>query len=231
LFLALSFLAFYTTSQHDEGGPGSSHVQDPHLVTPTLSAEGFRFTVPASADYGAPLIPNVRDPEAKNSQDLCPGYKASNVRSTSHGFTADLDLAGPPCNVYGNDIEALTLIFEYQASGRIHLEILPRYITAENLTWFVLPETLIPKPAAEAGVDADGLDSDLDFSWDNSSPAFAFTVSRKCNGDVLFTTNGTKLVFADQFFEFVSPLPKNYNLYGLGEVVHSFHLGNNLTSE
>ena len=39
------------------------------------------------------------------------------------------------------------------------------------------------------------------------------------------------LVYEDQFIEFVSALPENYNLYGLGEVFRGFRLGNNLTSE
>jgi hypothetical protein len=38
-------------------------------------------------------------------------------------------------------------------------------------------------------------------------------------------------VYEDQFIEFASPLPENYNLYGLGEVIHGFRLGNNLTSK
>ncbi|KAG9719367.1 hypothetical protein KCU73_g14822, partial [Aureobasidium melanogenum] len=39
----------------------------------------------------------------------CPGYKATNVQQTSQGLTADLTLAGPACNTYGQDIENLKL--------------------------------------------------------------------------------------------------------------------------
>lgn len=66
-------------------------------------------------------------------------------------------------------------------------------------------------------------------SWSNK-PTFSFSVKRKETGDVLFTTEGTVLVYEDQFIEFGSPLPENYNLYGLGEVVRGLRLGNNLTS-
>ena len=45
----------------------------------------------------------------------CPGYSASNVKYTHNGLTADLTLAGDACNVYGTDIEDLTLTVEYQA--------------------------------------------------------------------------------------------------------------------
>ncbi|KAL9110505.1 MAG: hypothetical protein Q9187_008041, partial [Circinaria calcarea] len=39
----------------------------------------------------------------------------------------------------------------------------------------------------------------------------------------------TKLVFENQFIEFASALPENYNLYGLGETIHGLRLGNNFT--
>jgi alpha-glucosidase len=44
----------------------------------------------------------------------CPGYKASDVSTTANGLTAKLTLAGTPCNLYGTDIEDLTLTVEYQ---------------------------------------------------------------------------------------------------------------------
>lgn len=50
----------------------------------------------------------------QSNLDSCPGYKASNVQQTSNGLTADLTLAGYPCNVYGKDVQDLTLLVEYQ---------------------------------------------------------------------------------------------------------------------
>jgi alpha-glucosidase len=41
--------------------------------------------------------------------DACPGYNATNVRVDGPTLTANLVLAGKPCNVFGNDIEALDL--------------------------------------------------------------------------------------------------------------------------
>lgn len=69
---------------------------------------------------------------------------------------------------------------------------------------------------------------DLKFDWTNE-PSFAFTITRKSNGDVLFDTRGSVLVYENQFIEFVSKLPENYNLYGLGENIHNLRLGNNYT--
>ncbi|KAI1492924.1 glycoside hydrolase family 31 protein [Biscogniauxia mediterranea] len=171
------------------------------------------------------FIPNIADPQAVDAQDVCPGYKASNVKETSNGLTADLFLAGDACNVYGHDIAALTLTVEYQAEDRLHVEILPKYIGQENHTWFILPEEIIAKPKAESESTPA---TDLQFSWENE-PSFSFKVTRKSTGDVLFSTEGSRIVFEDQFIEFSSSLPENYNLYGLGETIHGFRLGNNLT--
>lgn len=48
------------------------------------------------------------------SLDNCPGYTASNVQDDGVRVTADLALAGPACNVYGNDLTDLKLEVEYQ---------------------------------------------------------------------------------------------------------------------
>ncbi|CAN8101423.1 unnamed protein product [Discula destructiva] len=184
------------------------------------------FTVPADSDVGQPVIANIQDPKAVDAQTVCPGYTATNVQTSDTGLTADLDLAGPGCSVYGNDVENLTLTVLYQDTGRLNVQIQPRYIGPENETWFVLPEALVPKPVSRGNASAES--SDLGISWTND-PTFSFTVTRKSTNDTLFTTAGSKLVYEDQFIEFVSPLPENYNLYGLGEVIHGFRLGNNLT--
>jgi len=44
----------------------------------------------------------------------CPGYKASNVKTSGSGLTADLNLAGKPCNVYGDDLKNLRLDVTYE---------------------------------------------------------------------------------------------------------------------
>jgi alpha-glucosidase len=41
---------------------------------------------------------------------------------------------------------------------------------------------------------------------------------------------GSKLVYEDQFIEFVTSMPENYNTYGLGERIHGLRLGNNFTA-
>lgn len=197
---------------------------------PRIPSSSFVFMAAADPNVGQSVLPNIADPQAVNPQTVCPGYKAVDVTETAHGLAADLILAGAPCNVYGTDIEALSLVVEYQAVGRLHVEILPRYIGQENYTWFILPEELIPKPSVESDSDSGNFasSSDIEFSWSND-PTFSFKITRKSTGDVLFTTEGSQIVYEDQFIEFSSSLPEDYNLYGLGEVIHSFRLGNNFT--
>jgi alpha-glucosidase len=185
------------------------------------------FTVPASAQNGLPVLPNINDPQAVNAQDVCPGYTASNVVRTPYGLTASLQLAGKACNVYGTDVDTLNLTVEYQSSDRLHVEIVPTYVDSSNSSWYILPEALVQKPTIDADADA-VLDSDLNFVWSND-PTFSFSVIRQSTGDVLFSSSGYKLVFENQFIEFGSSLPENYNLYGMGEVIHGLRMGNNIT--
>ncbi|KAL1838138.1 hypothetical protein VTJ49DRAFT_2989 [Mycothermus thermophilus] len=188
------------------------------------------YTLPASIDVGQNVLPNIHDPAAVDAQTVCPGYRASNVeRTDGEGFTADLDLAGPACNVYGTDVEHLRLIVEVLEGDLVHVEIRPRYLGEGNVTWFVLPEGLVPRPKPKGRMESDYVDdAELAVTWENE-PSFWFEVTRRKTGDVLFSTKGSVLVYEDQFVEFVSPLPEEYNLYGLGEVIHGFRLGNNLT--
>jgi alpha-glucosidase len=224
LFSSLAFLS--------AAASGPQHVlnQPPiaRQATTSSSAAGSAYTLPADADVGANLLPNIQDPQAVDAQTVCPGYIASNVRETASTLTADLDLAGPACNVYGNDVANLTLTVEFQADDRLGVRIAPRYVGPGNETWFVLPEELVPRPGVEANATKES--NLLTFFWTNDGGTFSFSVARKDTGDTLFSTVDTKLVFEDQFVEFVSWLPQDYNLYGLGETMHSLRLGNNVTS-
>lgn len=48
------------------------------------------------------------------SIDDCPGYEASNIKTTDGGLTADLSLAGEACNFLGYDLGKLKLAVESQ---------------------------------------------------------------------------------------------------------------------
>lgn len=186
------------------------------------------FTVPADADNGATVLPNIYDPQAVDAQSVCPGYKASNVVRTSSGLNATLELAGTACNVYGTDVETLSLTVQYQSADRLAVKIVPAFTDASNASQYLLPDRLIYEPTIDADATTTSLRNDLSFQWSNE-PSFSFSVYRVSTGDMLFSTMGTKLVFENQFIEFASPLPENYNLYGLGETIHGLRLGNNFT--
>jgi hypothetical protein len=104
------------------------------VVTDTADGGGtpttFRdvFTIPASADQGQQLLPNIQDPEAVDAQVVCPGYTASQLQENDGGLGAVLTLAGAPCNVYGNDVEVLNLKVEYQSANRLAIQISPAHV-------------------------------------------------------------------------------------------------------
>ena len=209
--------------------PGASMTSSAS-TTVTGTTTSFRplFTVPPSASVGAPLIPNVLDPQAVDAQSVCPGYTASNVVRTPYGLTATLTLLGKACNVYGTDIETLNLTVQYQSADRLSVRVTPAVIDASNVSHYILPNNLIYQPTIDADADSTILDNDLQFVYSND-PTFSFSVYRRSTGDTLFSTEGTKLIFENQFVEFASSLPENYNLYGLGETIHGLRLGNNFT--
>lgn len=186
------------------------------------------FTVPSDAQNGAPILPNIKDPEAVDAQSVCPGYSASNVVRTISGLTATLKLAGTACNLYGTDIETLNLTVEYQSADRLAVKISPAVIDSSNASQYIIPDNIVQRPSTDPDADASSLTSDLEFVWSNK-PTFSFSVIRVSTGDKLFSTENTILIFENQFVEFVSTLPENYNLYGLGESIHSLRLGNNYT--
>ncbi|KAJ2902832.1 glycosyl hydrolase family 31 [Zalerion maritima] len=197
------------------------------------SAAPEQFQIPEDADKGQPVIPNVDDELAVDAQDVCPGYKAENVKGTDAGLKADLVLAGKECNVYGNDVKKLSLVVEYQAEDMIHVEIRPAEIKPEEEMWYILPEEIVPRPEADPEFklhmkEGHAANTDMLFSWSND-PSFNFNITRKSNNDVLFETKGWHLVFENQFVELGTKMPENYNINGLPEVIHPFKISNNHT--
>ncbi|EXJ66764.1 alpha/beta-glucosidase agdC [Cladophialophora psammophila CBS 110553] len=145
------------------------------------------------------------------AQKACPGYRATNVQQTANGLTADLNLAGPACNVYGADLRNLTLTVEYQSASRLHV-----IIEDQNQTVYQVPESVLPRPNATAGTTA----SNSQLVFDYTENPFSFSVSRS-SGEVLFNTSGPPIIFESQYLRLRTSLPSHPNLYGLGE--HSDH--------
>jgi len=179
-----------------------------------------------SVNYAPSVTPNVLDTTAPNAQDVCSGYKASNVVEKSNSLSADLTIVGDGCNVYGNDIADLILSVEYQSKERLSVRIYPKHLAPNNHSQYILSPHLTPQPSTAP--DSSKNASDLSFIWTND-PSFQFRVTRASSGEVLFDTYGHKLVFEDQFLELVTNMVPDYNIYGLAASIHGFRLGNNWT--
>ncbi|RAL61331.1 hypothetical protein DID88_009467 [Monilinia fructigena] len=127
----------------------------------------------------------------------CPGYTASNIKTTSSSLSADLTLAGPACNTYGADLKQLTLKVVYETG----------------------PESVLPRPA-ESNVDS----KNANIEFHHVSSPFSFSITRANTGEVLFDTSAASLVFESQYLRLRTKLPSNPNLYGLGEHSDTFRL-------
>jgi len=194
------------------------------MAPSSLTSIQAQITVAPTADVGANLIANINDPNATDAQIVCPGYLATQIDLNDCGFTAYLSLLGDACNVYGTDIPDLQLTVEHQAKTRLHVNIQPSHITSENRSWYILDEDWVPAPQQEECLE----DTDLAFTWTNT-PSFGFNVTRKSTQEVIFSTDGSKLIYENQFIEFVTSMNEGYNLYGLGEVIHGMRLQPGLT--
>ncbi|KAM0433413.1 hypothetical protein ACHAPT_004291 [Fusarium lateritium] len=148
------------------------------------------------------------------SIDACPGYGASNVEETTNGLTADLTLLGEPCNVYGTDLTELKLVVEYQTNKRLHVMI---YDAGEDV--YQIPESIIPRPSKGSKKIEK---SDLVFNLQEKP--FSFKVTRRGSNETLFDTSAEKLIFESQYLRLRTKLPKEPNIYGLGEHSDSFRL-------
>jgi len=89
------------------------------------------------------------------------------------------------------------------------------YDAAEQV--FQVQEEVFPRPKNEnAGIANSALEVGL------TQNPFSFAVRRKDNGEVLFDTSATPLVFEKQYVRLRTKLPDNPNIYGLGEHSDSF---------
>ncbi|KAF2740225.1 alpha-glucosidase b [Polyplosphaeria fusca] len=158
------------------------------------------------------LVPWVTSVPLRRA-DACPGYRASNVKQTDGGITADLTLAGSECNVYGQDLHDLKLLVEYQTDSRVHV-----IIYDEDEQVYQVPDFVVPRPDGSTSADSSALEVSIE------EDSFSFTVTRKSNREVIFSTKGSSIVFENQYLRLRTSLPDDPNLYGLGEHTDSLRL-------
>ncbi|PPQ96021.1 hypothetical protein CVT25_013883 [Psilocybe cyanescens] len=162
--------------------------------------------LPTSA-FGAVVDPSILQ--------ACPGYTATNVRTKRDGLTADLTLRGTACNVFGPDIQKLSLNVVYETAERIHVKI----VDASGSRYEV-PDSVFPRPSARRSVAPQA--AAIRFNY-TTSP-FSFSVYRANTREVLFSTAGNPLIFEPQYLRVKTTLPQNPNIYGLGEHTNPFHI-------
>lgn len=155
----------------------------------------------------------TRDYQGDDPLATCPGYRASNIKITSTGLTADLTLAGTACNVYGDDLHDLTLEVTYETDTRLHVKVQD---SASSV--YQVPDSVFPRPTRSNGTTSAAL------KFDHVVSPFSFSVSRSDTGAVLFDTSAASLVFETQYLRLRTKLPDNPNLYGLGEHSDPFRL-------
>ncbi|KAK6950826.1 hypothetical protein Daesc_007353 [Daldinia eschscholtzii] len=148
------------------------------------------------------------------SVEDCPGYTASNIVDADSTLTADLTLSSDACNIYGTDLPGLKLLVEYQTDTRLHVKIYDA-----GLDVYQVQEHILPRPSNQ---NVSSSVAALQFSL--IEEPFSFSITRSGSGEVLFNTNSSQLVFESQFVHLRTQLPKDPNIYGLGEHSDSFRL-------
>ncbi|KAL7623035.1 hypothetical protein AAE478_006714 [Parahypoxylon ruwenzoriense] len=148
------------------------------------------------------------------SVEDCPGYTASNIVKADGTLTADLTLSGEACDLYSSDLPNLKLFVEYQTKTRLHMKIYDA-----GLDVYQVQEQILPRPRSQAVSSSDAA---LRFSL--IEEPFSFSITRSHSGEVLFNTTGGQLVFESQYVYLRTQLPRDPNIYGLGEHSDSFRL-------
>ncbi|KAG9100274.1 hypothetical protein FRC07_010428 [Ceratobasidium sp. 392] len=175
-----------------------------------MKTQLFALLLILEAALAAP--PLVSRQSTTSDPDSCKGYTARNVKTTSHGLSAELRLV-VNCGIYGKDIEQLKLDVTYEDKSRIHVK-----IGDMGGKRYEVPEEVFPRPTSKVPASS----SDLVFKY-TASP-FSFSVRRKKTGEVLFDTKGSTLVFEEQYLQLKTIVPNEANIYGLGEHANSFRL-------
>ncbi|TIA82432.1 hypothetical protein E3P98_01425 [Wallemia ichthyophaga] len=196
----------------------------------------LKLTTAAFVSAAVALTPLSSEDYTSKIKD-CPGYAVDSAQTehTTNGLKAHLQLAGDACNAFGEDVQNLTLEATYETKERLHVKI---YDQEEK--HFQVPEDIFERPQFE---ENEALKDSSDLQFDYTEAPFAFWITRRSNGQVLFDTrlseipsysepfdaNDTSasvsvmpnhnLIFEPQYIQLSSALPQQANIYGLGEAV------------
>lgn len=179
----------------------------PFVVLAVLVAAAF-FMTPAQGKK----LSSYRKP--KGSDDDAPLYKLNSFEQTSNGYTGVVNLAsgsGP----FGGDVNDLRFDVTFETQQRIHVKLTDK----EAERWQV--------PGVSQATPPDSSPEKMDYDISFESNPFGFTVTRKSNSDVIFSTQNLPFVFSDQYIELSTQLSSSSpNIYGFGERVFPMRLEN-----
>jgi hypothetical protein len=157
-----------TPRLHREVPPPRSGLSIVRLIVGASAAVGLLAF--SWRNLGSPVVDEevIVVPPPTPSLDDCHGYFASVVETTSTGLTAQLNLYGRGCRVYGPDLHTLLLTVAYETGGfpfhspmlhwiddglnmtpsdsRIHVK-----IADPEGTRYQVPESVFPRPRNDQG--------------------------------------------------------------------------------
>ncbi|KAL8531678.1 hypothetical protein ACS0TY_008320 [Phlomoides rotata] len=151
------------------------------------------------------------------------GYRLVSIEESSNGGLVGLLQVKQKNNIYGPDIPLLQIFVKHETEDRLRVHI----TDAEKQRWEV-PYNLLPREPLKQTLGGQRKDAntntftsaefagtELIFAY--KTDPFSFSVKRKSNGEILFDSSHSNLVFKDQYLELSTKLPKDASLYGLGE--------------
>lgn len=83
---------------------------------------------------------------------------------------------------------------------------------------YQVPDFVVPRPGGTFNQEGSQLEVSIE------EVPFSFTVTRKADKDVIFTTKGSPIIFETQYLRLRTSLPDDPSLYGLGEHTDSLRL-------
>eukprot|EP00731_Ephydatia_muelleri_P032278 Em0023g785a len=142
-------------------------------------------------------------------------YTVSSITSTTLGIKLALSSIASESE-FGRNIPSLVAEFSFETNDRFHVKI----YDPNNARWEV-PASASPIPTPPS---CPPVNPQYEYEYANIGEPFFFTIIRRSNSEVVFSTLGTKMQFAEQYLELSTILPTNYNIYGLGEHIRSFRV-------
>ncbi|WWD21811.1 hypothetical protein CI109_106299 [Kwoniella shandongensis] len=175
--------------------------------------------------HGAPSLTYSGD--VKQSR----GYRLIDIETSGSNITGQLQLIGEPANALGQDIEELILEVEFRTENELRV-----HISDARKDQYQVPDDFRYDKRATAPPIATNL------QFHHQVEPFAFWITRM-SGEIIFDTRPNSipihddplfvdefpvrdtalpaypLVFSDQYLQIASALPRETNIYGLGDVV------------